>query len=123
MPIPLIAAGIGAIGSVAGAGIASHAQSKSQNAQLTAVNQAQGAVAGAYNTGRQALGQTYQTQQQNLSPYQALGAQALGSLGSRIGIPPPGTVAVRNKMNGMVYHLPQATAQAALQAGGELVQS
>ena len=117
MPIPLIAAGIGAIGSVAGSGIASHAQGKAQNAQLLAARQAQGAVTNAYNTGRQTLGDVYRTQQANLSPYQQLGKQALGSLTSRMGLTQAGTVLIRDPQ-GIVRHVPQAQVPQALQAGG-----
>ena len=118
--IPLIASGIGAAGAVAGAGIASHAQGKAQKAQLTAANQAQGAVTNAYNTGRQTLGDVYRTQQANLSPYQQLGTQALGSLTSRMGLTQAGTVLIRDPQ-GIVRHVPQAQVPQALQAGGVTV--
>ncbi len=116
--MPFIGALIGAAGSIIGSKIASNQASKATNMQLAAGRQAMSAIGTANQTAQRALDTSYGDQKALLSPYQQLGTGALGALSGRVGIAPPGTVAIRNPQDGKTYHIPQAQAPAAIQSGG-----
>ncbi len=106
---------------MAGSAIASRGVSNATKAQLTGQQQGINAVGQATNKAQGILKDTSQQQQSLFQPYTTLGTGALNALGSRMGIAPPGTVAIRNPRDNQVYHIPQAQAQAAIQSGGVAV--
>ncbi len=119
--MPFVGALIGAAGSIIGSKIASNGVTKATNQQLAGQRQGIAAVGQANQQAQGILKDTSQQQQALFQPYTTLGTGALNALGSRMGIAPPGTVAVRNPQNGQVYHLPQDKAQQAIQSGGVAV--
>ena len=89
MPVPLIAAGISAIGSFAGSKIASNAADKATAAQVGSANTAMNTISDASKVAGKTLASISGQQQSNLSPFISQGSSALARLTT--GLTPRGT--------------------------------